>query len=175
MSPTSERVHGSSRGQHLGPRGQKTYAEYVSAVGGGLNASTPPDAQIHIERKTSPSANTIRRNTSREAPPKESRRSARSSSSFGAVARRWTMNSNIDYYVKTGETARVLDLTLRYKRPDGSVTHIGDYSLDLHALAEAGVVTQRGDVFDIKVVRAGGDFWLGVRAHPRVRLEAYRQ
>lgn len=87
-----------------------------------------------------------------------------------ATDRRWTMNSNLDYYVKTNEPERVLRLALSYKRPDGRVESVGTFVLDLPKLERRGLVTQSGDVFDIRVFRDGGRFWLGVRAADRAAL-----
>lgn len=89
------------------------------------------------------------------------------------AARRWTMNSNLDYYVKTNEPERVIELDLSYKRPDGRVERVGSFRLDLPALERRGLVTRRGDVFDIKVSRDAGRYWLGVRAADRAPLTEF--
>jgi hypothetical protein len=90
-----------------------------------------------------------------------------------ATRRAWTMNSNFDYYVKTNEAARFLDLALSYRHTDGRIEPVGSYMLDLDSLVERGVVTRRRSVHDIRLDRAGGRFWIGVRSVGRVLLAEF--
>jgi len=84
--------------------------------------------------------------------------------------RRWTLNANHGYYVKTGERAEVVELSLSYKDANGAITPVGRFRLDLPALVERDLVTRRGEVYDIKIVRDSGRYFLGVRVSPRVPL-----
>jgi hypothetical protein len=86
------------------------------------------------------------------------------------ATRRWTMNSNLDYYVRTNETATVVELELSYKRRDGRTERAGSFHLDLPALERRGLVTRRGDVYDIKICRDSQGYWLGVRESDRAPL-----
>ena len=93
------------------------------------------------------------------------------------ITRRWTMNSNLDYYVRTGETEPKILLKLGYKGKSGSVSNVGTFRLDLVSLAAKGVVTSRmtpdGEVFDIKIVKRRGSYWLQVREGTSVPLERF--
>ena len=93
------------------------------------------------------------------------------------ITRRWTMNSNLDYYVRTGETEPRILLNLKYKERSGAVTSVGTFRLDLVELATKGVVTSRtaagGEVFDVKIVKRRGSFWLQVREGASVPLERF--
>jgi len=78
------------------------------------------------------------------------------------VSRRWTLNSNLDYYVATNQTDPKVRLQLRYKAPSGVVHEVGKYHLDLDALADSGVVNRRdtpgGVVYDVKIVHRNKAF-----------------
>ncbi len=78
------------------------------------------------------------------------------------------MNANLNYYVKTGETAPLVQVNLRYKRLDGRIEEVGSFRLNLPALANERLVTQRGRRFDIKVIRLAGRFFSGF-THPTAR------
>jgi hypothetical protein len=93
------------------------------------------------------------------------------------VTRRWTMNCNLDYYVRTGETEPKILLRLAYKERSGAVTNVGTFRLDLVALAQEDVVTSRladgREVFDIKIVRRGGTYRLQVREGASLPLSRF--
>ncbi len=93
------------------------------------------------------------------------------------ITRRWTMNSNLDYYVRTWETEPSILLKLGYKAKSGSVSNVGTFRLDLVALAKQGVVTSRmtsdGEVFDIKIVKRRGSYWLQVREGTSLALDRF--
>lgn len=92
-----------------------------------------------------------------------------------ATARRWTLNAKHGYYVKTGESADLIEVALAYRDARGAVSDVGRFRLDLGELATRGVVTRRGDVFDIKVTREpSGRFVLGVRQSPSLPLDRFR-
>lgn len=169
--------------EFVGSEGSRTFDRFRSAAGAGPVAR-PPDGRIRITRKVGvpttirplrdptpkPADSAARRPTSATA----GSIAARPDRSKGGTIRNWTMNSNLDYYVKTGETAQVVSLSLSYRRPDGRIEAVGAYVLDLLALAQRGLCTQRGSVYDLKVTRSGGRFYLGVRTAPRAPLDEFR-
>ncbi len=93
------------------------------------------------------------------------------------ITRRWTMKSDLDYYVKTGEKEPHILLKLKYKAPSGATSDVGTYGLDLVALAAKGVVTSRtttdGEVFDIEIVKRRETFWLQVREGTSIPLDRF--
>ncbi|MDQ6770530.1 MAG: hypothetical protein M3Z54_11150 [Gemmatimonadota bacterium] len=90
-----------------------------------------------------------------------------------AAERHWTMNANLDYYIRAGEAATAIVLHLGYRRHDLSVEPIGVFVLNLADLAERGACGRRGDMFDVKIVRDDGKFWLSVRDPVRIRLSEF--
>jgi len=93
--------------------------------------------------------------------------------------RGWPLNSKHGHYVATGLAERRLDLEVSYKNPQGDVSSVGRFALDLPKFVEAGVVPRRSvagrEVFDVKNTREpDGVSSLAVRPTARVRLEPYR-
>lgn len=89
----------------------------------------------------------------------------------------WTLNERLDYYVSTSLNRTMLEVELQYRRLNGSVERVGQFRLDLPALAERGAVTRRatprGDVYDVKIVRdPDGSYHLGVRQEGRTPLQS---
>jgi len=148
--------------QHLGSSIGKIYKVFLDAAGGNSLLPLPLDGRIQIQM------NQVRPNTELEPPS-----SPRLLIPNSGTPRTWTMNSNLDYYVKTNESQSVIDLNLRYKNTDGREDGMGRYILDLATLAERGIVTRRGNVYDIKVLKDRGQFWIGIRQSPRLLLSDF--
>ncbi len=93
------------------------------------------------------------------------------------VTRRWTLNSNLDYYVATNQTDPDVLLHLCYKAPSGAVEDVGEYKLDLDALTDKGVVTRRetpgGIVYDVKIVHRRDRYALQVRKGRSIPLDRF--
>ena len=93
------------------------------------------------------------------------------------ASRRWTLNSKHGYYVATNQTDPAVLLNLHYRGPEGRVSEIGHFRLDLDVLAEKGVVTKRaapaGDVYDVKIVHERERFVLRVREGQSIDLARF--
>ena len=168
------------------------YDRFLLAAGGApLPSKAPVDRRIRIERTRAHTTNSQSHTATKRSAPATSRgvkrtvrvrsgsprtlRAASQSTSrppsrASGQPRRWTLNANHGYYVKTGERAQVVDLSLSYKDASGAITPVGRFRLDLPSLVDRDLVTQRGEVFDIKIVRECGRYFLGVRVSPRVPL-----
>ena len=75
--------------------------------------------------------------------------------------------------MRTNETEPLIRVHLAYKGRDGGVEPVGEFVLDLPSLARRGLVTRRGNVFDVKLSKAGGRYWLGVRTEDRAALSEF--
>ena len=165
--------------QRLGEAHARLYQRFIAAAGADARRDQLIDRRIRIERVREG----VARRSGERARPLGVRRpvavasasvaASRGSAPTSAVARRWTLNVKHGYYVKTGETASVIDLYLSLKDPRGAVIPVGRFILDLPALVALDVVTARQGVYDIKVVYRGGRFYLGVRSSPQVPLADY--
>lgn len=156
----------------------RTYQRFLRVAGGGVDQARLVDRRIRIERVGAQSAPTHARNigpptvrSSAAAPAAPKVRPLRAPGP--AVHRRWTLNLRHGYYVKTGETATVVELDLSVKDHRGAVSAVGRFILDLPQLVTEGVATERHGLYDVRIVHDRGRYYLGVRSTTRVPLDDY--
>ena len=152
---------------HLGTAGESVYDRFLREAGG---AKPTPQNYDGVVRMRLRHAQPIKADLSVSTADRSKQ------ASFGTErVRRWTMNSNLDYYIKTNETSRRINLSLNYRHSSGHIENVGFSAFDLADLAQQGIVSRRGGLFDIKIERDGGCFWIGVRRVSRLPLENFRR
>jgi hypothetical protein len=153
--------------EHLEPAGSKVYDQFLRAAGGDRPTAPILDGHIRFCLKTPAHA------TAATTPAvTEGFRQQRVTLGSG-VSRTWTMNADLNCYVKTGETQVLINLLLNYRTSDGRIETVGRFVLDLVDLANRGIVTRRGQSFDLKLQRESGRFWIGTRKATRLPLEKF--
>jgi hypothetical protein len=93
--------------------------------------------------------------------------------------RRWNLNEEHGYLLKTNLPESRIDLRLGLKKLTGNREEVGRYLLDLESLAQSGFVTRRvvgnNRVFDLRINRdTNGEYTLELESGPKAPLDDFR-